>query len=327
MLNQKISVIVPVYNGQEYLRGSLDSLVASTHNNLEIILIDNGSTDGSGRICDEYAKNDERITVLHTENRGVSAARNAGLEIATGDYIGFLDSDDTIEPDTYEYLLEAAVNNNAEVVQCGVFKEFTDKTQVVNSPKSPIVAESERDMKAEFWSHFAFSVWSKIYKSQVVRDIRFDTAYVIGEDLRYNFEALVKSRKTLLLPCPKYHYLQRTGSACNAMPSEKNLTSFRQMIKDAERDFQGYDNMTKFIFCEGMRNNAHVSSRIVLFGEQSFDGLFSEIRKDIKASFSRIKRARGLSAKDKLKLTLIAYFPKIYVFTLKMLKGSKGEEM
>lgn len=325
-MNQpKISVIVPVYNTGKYLCPALDSLVASTHKNLEIILIDNGSTDGSDKICEKYAEKDPRIILIHTENHGVSVARNAGLEIATGDWIGFLDSDDKIDADMYEYLLLGAREHNADIVQCGVYKEFEDKTQVVNSPKTAIVSMGVNDMTKEFWQHFAFSVWSKIYKADLINSLKFSPEYTIGEDLRYNFEALVNSKKTLLLPKPKYHYLQRSGSACNSLPSEKSVTSFARMLKDAQRDFAAYKEMTDFIFCETMRNNAHVCSRIVVSRSKGFEAVTKEIREDIRANLSRLIRADGVSAKDKLKLLLIAYGWNLYVLLLRAKKPSMEE--
>ena len=325
-MNQpKISVIVPVYNPGKYLSGTLDSLVASTYKNLEIILIDNGSTDGSDKICENYAQNDERIILIHTENRGVSAARNTGLEIASGEWVGFLDSDDKIDADMYEYLMSGATEHGADVVQCGVYKEFEDRTEIVNAPKTAIITASENDMTKEFWRYFAFSVWSKIYKSDLAKSLRFNPEYTIGEDLRYNFEALVKSKKTLLLPCPKYHYLQRSGSACNSLPSEKNVTSFAKMLKDAAVDFDEHKEMADFIFCEAMRNNAHVCSRIVVSRSEGFDAVTKKIRDEIKANRSRLMKADGISAKDKIKLLLIAYGWNLYVWLLRAKKPSLKE--
>ena len=118
-----ISVIVPVYNVEPYLRKCLDSILAQTYRNLEILVIDDGSTDGSGRICDEYAGRDERIKVFHTENHGLSCARNLGLDNANGEWIGFVDSDDWIEPDMYEVLLPWAGKTATADVECGVVLE------------------------------------------------------------------------------------------------------------------------------------------------------------------------------------------------------------
>ena len=123
-----ISVIVPVYNVEPYLRKCLDSIVNQTYRDFEILIIDDGSTDGSGRICDEYAEKDSRIKVFHTENRGLSCARNLGLAEAKGEWIGFVDSDDWIEPDMYEVLIRRAEETGADVVECSHYKELDGKT-------------------------------------------------------------------------------------------------------------------------------------------------------------------------------------------------------
>ena len=115
-----ISVIVPVYNIEAYLRKCIDSILAQTYTNLEIILVDDGSTDNSGEICNEYAAKDARIRVIHKGNGGLSSARNTGIDIATGKYIGFVDSDDYLAPDMYEKLLGAIVNNHADISVCNV---------------------------------------------------------------------------------------------------------------------------------------------------------------------------------------------------------------
>ena len=115
---KKISVIVPIYNVEQYLYQCIDSIIAQTYTNLEIILVDDGSTDSSGEICDKYASVDCRIVVIHKKNGGLSEARNAGINVATGDYIGFVDSDDYIFPDTYRGMIEACENNNCEIAVC-----------------------------------------------------------------------------------------------------------------------------------------------------------------------------------------------------------------
>ena len=119
-----ISIIIPVYKVEPYLRKCLDSVVQQTYRNLEIILVDDGSPDSCGAICDEYATKDERITVIHQENKGLSAARNAGLDIATGDYIQFVDSDDWIEPDALATVLSIAEDHHVDIVCFGFNKHL-----------------------------------------------------------------------------------------------------------------------------------------------------------------------------------------------------------
>ena len=125
----ELSIIVPVYKVEKYLPKCLDSILAQTFTDFELILIDDGSPDRCGDICDEYAAKDDRLIVIHQENKGVSAARNAGLDIARGEYIGFVDSDDWIEPEMYETMLATAKESEAEIVACGA--NHSDETETI----------------------------------------------------------------------------------------------------------------------------------------------------------------------------------------------------
>ncbi len=127
-----ISVFVPVYRVENYLEKCLDSITGQTYTDLEILLIDDGSPDRCGEICDRYADVDHRIQVFHTENHGLSSARNLGLEHAKGEYIGFVDSDDWIEPDMFARLLAAIEDNNADIAVCGRVMEYPDKKEVIS---------------------------------------------------------------------------------------------------------------------------------------------------------------------------------------------------
>ena len=128
-MSDLISVIVPVYNVEDYLDRCINSIINQTYKNLEIILVDDGSTDSSGRKCDDFALKDDRIKVLHKENGGVSSARNAGLDVATGDYIGFVDSDDTIESNMYELLFNNAIEYHTKVSSCQIRTKDIDGTE------------------------------------------------------------------------------------------------------------------------------------------------------------------------------------------------------
>ena len=169
-----ISVIVPVYNVEPYLRKCLDSIVGQTYRELEILVIDDGSTDGSGKICDEYEERDDRIKVFHTENRGLSAARNLGLNNANGDLIGFVDSDDWIEPTMYELLLKRSEETGADVSCCGFYLHYSDHFTTHPLSSSQIVYEGEKivtvAMEGSECRHY---VWNKIYKKTLFDNCRF----------------------------------------------------------------------------------------------------------------------------------------------------------
>ena len=169
-----ISVIIPVYNVEEYLDDCLTSVLAQTYSNLEILLINDGSTDNSGVICDKYAQTDSRIKVFHKENGGVSSARNIGLENATGQYIAFVDPDDWIEPNMYETIITQFEKSDVDAVFCGYWENFSDEVKrnpVIHMPEKHDIV-SGRDalyqclIKME--DGYFTSVWNNVFKSEVV---------------------------------------------------------------------------------------------------------------------------------------------------------------
>lgn len=215
-----ISVIVPVYNVEPYLRKCLDSILAQTYQDLEILIIDDGSTDGSGKICDEY-KQDERVRVFHTENHGLSAARNLGLDNATGDWIGFVDSDDWIEPDMYEVLLRKAEETGADVVECGVYLESQNKVTIERHIQEVLV---EDPLQGLIRGEILNRVWDKIWKRELFSSIKFPEGR-INEDIATTYKVLENAYLVLVIDNTEYHYCQRCGSLSH-MHDMKSLTDF-----------------------------------------------------------------------------------------------------
>lgn len=204
-----ISVIVPVYNVEPYLKKCLDSIVNQTYRNLEILLVDDGSTDKSGEICDRFAEVDRRIRVFHTENRGLSCARNTGLDHAAGEWIGFVDSDDWIEPDMYETLLKRAEATGADIVECGSFWEYRDGT------KERIRRDAEMSGKealtALLHGKLGNAIWDKLYKSSCYHGVRFPKDRVY-EDIATTYKLFFEARCVCTVSASKYHYLKRDDS-------------------------------------------------------------------------------------------------------------------
>lgn len=212
-----ISVIVPVYNVDPYLRKCLDSIVNQTYWDLEILVIDDGSTDGSGKICEEY-KRDKRVKVLHTENRGLSCARNLGLDEAKGEWIGFVDSDDWIEPDMYEVLLKEALETGADIVECGVFKEYPDKT--VEHPRPDRVMHKTEAIQALVNRELSNSVWNKIWDKACFSSIRFPEGRIY-EDVAITYRVFDSVDTICSISECKYHYLQREKSLTKKISMKK----------------------------------------------------------------------------------------------------------
>ena len=167
-----ISVIVPVYNVESYVAECIESIQNQTYMNLEIILVNDGSTDASGDICDKYAAYDERIQVIHKENAGVSAARNTGIEAANGDYIGFVDSDDYIAPTMYEDMLKLMAEHDLDIIECTAFRNNGDTNIEGCNNGSLEIFNRDEALKMAMYDCFV-AVWSQLYKRRVISDVRF----------------------------------------------------------------------------------------------------------------------------------------------------------
>lgn len=220
-----ISVIIPVYNVEPYLSACLDSVLAQTHRELEILLIDDGSTDGSGAICDRYAAMDPRIRVIHQENGGVSCARNRGLELAAGELISFIDSDDTMEPNMYEFLVQLMQEHGADISHCGYKRLLRDKVLLVNDTKK-IWVQNSNEALDRFVSGrlFGGGLWNKLFRRELLEGIYFREDLKNNEDILFNFEAFRQAQRSVFADYPLYNYVARFGtSAVFTIPNEKKI--------------------------------------------------------------------------------------------------------
>ena len=216
-----ISIIIPVYNAEQYLQRCLDSIINQTYRNLEIICIDDGSTDSSGAICDDNRSKDSRIRVVHQTNKGLSAARNKGLDIARGEYIAFIDSDDYVEREMYEKMLQAALLHHVDVCVCQWQYEFADGRQVVDTKKiDPSIygCKSSTEFtqflyRGSYENGVVVSAWNKLYCSQVLRNARFKG--LIHEDDAFSNQIFSKEHRVFVMKDQFYIYTQNQTSLTN----------------------------------------------------------------------------------------------------------------
>ncbi len=224
--DEKISVIVPVYNVAEYLGKCVDSIMGQTYKNLEILLVDDGSKDNSGEICDEYALKDSRIRVIHQKNGGLSAARNTGLNAASGEYVFFCDSDDYIELDALEKLHSKLAADNADIVACG-FSEVWEKEGKVTNKKAFTSNSTGRWSGHESiiqmmrTNNICTVAWNKLYKRDLFDDVRFPEGRV-HEDEATIYKALYKAKIVSFLPVSLYNYIQRNESIMHSQNDKRN---------------------------------------------------------------------------------------------------------
>lgn len=224
-----VSVVVPVYNVEKYLRQCLDSVVAQTYGNLEILVVDDGSTDGSGAICDAYA--DGRIRVFHTENRGLSAARNYALDRARGAYIAFLDSDDWFEEDAIRTLMDTATATGADIVSCRFYWEYVNKTCESFGSQDPFTVHGAEILKAEIIERSLSNVvWNKVYKAELFSSVRYPVGRVY-EDCATTYRLLQKADRLVYIPACLIHYRMRDKSISNSH-SMKSLIDYWLAYKE-----------------------------------------------------------------------------------------------
>lgn len=220
----RISIIIPVYKVEEYLPRCIESLLSQTFQNLEIILVNDGSPDNSGRICDEYALKDSRIKVIHKENGRAYDARNKGLDIATGDYIGFMDSDDFIHPEMYQSLYNLLEKYNADIAQCGFVKVAGDEMIQPVTDNSPVILTNEEAL-LQLYSDAAVEfavIWNKIYKKELLQGVRFKKAF-IHDDEFFTYRLLYAASKVVVVQSQFYYYFQSPNSMIRNTFSERKM--------------------------------------------------------------------------------------------------------
>lgn len=218
---EKISIIVPVYNIEPYIERCVESLVNQTYTNLEIILVDDGSKDGSGEKIDILASNDSRIKVKHKENEGVTKARLDGLKLATGDYIAFADGDDYVELNMYETLLNLAQENDADIAHCGYETVFPNCVDYHNGTGEFLIQDNIQGLKDLLEGKFIEpGLWNKLYKKSLFDNMLsndlMDTSIKNTEDLLMNFYLFRESKKSVYYDICLYHYMMRPNSATTA---------------------------------------------------------------------------------------------------------------
>ncbi len=210
-----ISIIVPVFNAGRYLDKCIASILTQTYSDFELILINDGSTDNSLQLCNKYAQIDSRIIVVSQQNSGAGVARNAGLKIANGDYVGFVDSDDYIHSSMYELLYDAAISNNADIVQCGYVKVSAHEDVISGSNYTNLVQDNPKKAFEDYCKHRNVDNYSpcKLFKRERITDIWFGD-YKYSEDAYFIFQAFLKCRKLVVIPDQLYYYVQTPDSAC-----------------------------------------------------------------------------------------------------------------
>lgn len=219
-----ISIIIPIYNVQKFLDRCIKSVVCQTYSDLEIILIDDGSEDNCPNICEKWAKKDARIKVIHKENGGLSDARNEGMKSATGEFIGFIDSDDWIAPEMYERLYNAIIADHSDIAACNVKMVWEDESQsrMLTQQNDCVLNKSEAQLALLDESVLKQPVWNKLYRRAIIENLLFEKGKY-HEDVFWSFQAIGNACSVSIINYEGYYYWQRSGSIMAEKYSLKRL--------------------------------------------------------------------------------------------------------
>ena len=299
-----ISVIVPVYNVEAYLPRCVDSILAQTYENLEIILVDDGTRDASDKICDDYAARDPRIKVIHKKNGGLSSARNAGIDIARGEYLGFVDSDDWIEPEMYGHMLNLALKYDAPLVCAGRY-DFSSRRGVrtvgLCPEKEEVITGMELLGRVFTWDHCDSAAWDKLYHRSLFREIRYPLG-VFSEDVAMFYKLAELVDRAVMCDKPFYNYFHRPGSITTAKLSEKTF-HFPNHTKEIYRYIRAHhpelESHARYLRVRGI---VHAMMSIDLAGEENretYGDIYRENKKELRTHVGFIVKCPFFSAKER----------------------------
>jgi glycosyltransferase involved in cell wall biosynthesis len=310
---------VPVYNVEEYLNRCVDSIINQTYKNLEIILVDDGSLDNCGLICDEYAKKDPRIKVIHKNNGGLSDARNAGLKIASGEWISFIDSDDWIESNMYEVLLNLAKKYDAQISVGGVSDEIFENGEIITvkttekAGTSPYVLSCTQAMQKYFLGSWA--AWDKIYHKSIFKNIQFPVGE-INEDEAIVLQILENASNISYTNQVFYHYIRRPQSITTTSFHPKKLDWCKHCKQNLDYIINKYPDLIP------LARKRYISSLMwalnnMTYNTKEFKIPIEKIRQELKNNLCFLN---GFSFKERFRAFLQVYFYYIYAFFVRFLK-------
>lgn len=315
-----ISIIVPIYNVENYLRKCIDSILAQTFTDFELILVDDGSTDNGGEICDEYGYKDNRIKVIHKKNGGLSDARNSGIKIAKGNYIGFVDSDDWIEPNMYEILYKLCVENDADLSTCSInIWEKDNKRQFLESDNAIKVFDSRTAIQYMYNGKLSgFTACNKLYNKDIFRDIKFPRGRIY-EDVAIMYKVYDSANRIVFIDFPLYNYIYRQSSITRSRFSEKRF----DVVLNYNETYSYMEGYYPEI-CEKLDDIYFVSLRNMLVDIINEGNLMrnykyiDKISKLMKAHNCRILKNRSIPIMHKILAQIIAWSPILGILFYKL---------
>lgn len=304
-----------MYNTEKYIKRCLESIINQTYKHLEIILIDDGSTDSSSKICDDYAKKDSRIEVFHKENQGSSAEKNFGLSIAKGKYISFVDSDDYLEPTIIEKLVKKIESNQSDIAICNFFPNNTTNLEETFTSRQALTYIMDK-------KYFRGYNWNKLYKRELAKDIQFCTDIYMAEDLLFNCKYLLKAKKCSYIDEKLYHYnCDNNNSISNSKLSKKYLTiidsyyGLVNLYKENKIEYLPYLYIDEFkVCCDIIYKNSLIKDK-----KDKLD--LKKVYDKKKELFNEITKSKDIKFRKKIEVCIYGLMP-VFIGKLRKIKNN-----
>lgn len=311
-----ISVIIPIYNVEKYLSKCIESILNQTYTDLEIILINDGSSDNCKNICEHYAKIDSRINVINKKNGGVSSARNAGLDICKGDYISFIDPDDYIEPTMYEKMIQIAVSKNIDIISCN-YKKINSKGY--SSPffclkNDELITDKNILLEKVFqYKNFDMVIFNKLYKSYIFKTLRFPLNVNLGEDLHILYPTIHLANRFYCMKDTLYIKTIRT----NSLTGNQNIQAYISNVREHEQFLLSVSNDKSLDYTRIFnscvtnlyRHYKRLLDKLYILDDR---GIYQELENKTIKNLCNLYNNKALSNKDRKKIWLLKISPKIY---------------
>ncbi len=311
----KVSIIIPIYNVELYLSKCLDSVIHQTYKNLEIILINDGSTDSCPQISEEYAVKDVRIKVIHKKNGGLSDARNAGLKIASGDFISFVDSDDLLSLDFCQKLLNTIIETHADIAECE-FYPFETETELeeisIQYDTKAEIFETEKALELLIREQLKQVVWNKLYRKEVIAGLQFPVSK-INEDEFWTYKVFGNAKKIAKIPNMLYFYRKQSESIMGKKYSIKRsdgLQALEERIWYVKQHFPNLENLAIRKFCMGsMWHYQQIEQHSEIDPQKEFrKNIFQKVKK-----YNSFSIYKNWQLKDVFWYRIFLFSPKIFV--------------
>lgn len=308
-----LSIIVPAFNIENYISRCLDNLINQNYKNIEIIVVNDGSTDKTGEIIEEFLKKDNRIKVVHKKNEGVSIARNIGLDIAKGNYIGFVDGDDIVDEEMFEILIKNAIEYNADISHCGYKMVFPSRIDYYYNTEEIIIQDNYRGLEDLLKANKVEpGLCNKVYKAKLFNNIRLNPNIKYNEDLLVNYYLFKKSTKSVFYDKCMYNYMIRKGSAATKKISKNKIEHPVLVMKEIKNSLQKDSDLYKIAYQRYLRNLVGVCRTKECRHDKNIRFYIKELKKELKGEYCDINNKHLIVGKLKYMIYGVLYLPIIF---------------